>query len=66
MFFGPENICKAFVFGFTCSTFTTHLYLLFSVVTMDHNALIEPGNEFFIPASYKSPACSLSYVITAP
>jgi hypothetical protein len=24
---GPENICKAFFFfGFTCSTFTTHLY----------------------------------------
>jgi hypothetical protein len=45
-----ENICicKHFIFGFTCSTFATHLYLLFNIVTMDCNALSEPGNEFFL------------------
>jgi hypothetical protein len=45
----PEKICKAFFFfGLTCSTFTTHIYLLFNIVTMAHNALTEPGNEFFL------------------
>jgi hypothetical protein len=36
---------------FTCSTFTTHLYLLFIIITKDRNALSEPGNEIFISAS---------------
>jgi hypothetical protein len=43
-----QNICKALFFGFTCSTFTAHLYFLFSIVTMDRNALSEPGDEFFL------------------
>jgi hypothetical protein len=43
----PENICKAFFGGFTCSTFTAHLYLLFNVVAMDRNAFSEPGKEEF-------------------
>jgi hypothetical protein len=33
--------------GFICSTFTTHFYLFFNIVTMDRNALSEPGNESF-------------------
>jgi hypothetical protein len=45
----PENVCKAFFGeGVTCSTFTTHLYLLFNIVTMDRNVLSEPGNESFL------------------
>jgi hypothetical protein len=49
----PENVCKAFIvfFEFTCITFTTHLYLLFNIVTMDRNALSEPGSELFFYSS---------------
>jgi hypothetical protein len=43
----PENICKAF-FLFTYSTFTTHRYLLLNMLTIDRNALSEPGKEFFL------------------
>jgi hypothetical protein len=41
----PENTKHLL---FTCSTFTTHLYLLFNIVSMDRNALSEPGKEFFL------------------
>jgi hypothetical protein len=44
----PEDICKALACLFNCSTFTTHLYLLFNTLTMDRNAISEPGKEFFL------------------
>jgi hypothetical protein len=46
----PEYICNAFFYSLVA--LLQHLYLLFSIVTMDHNDLSKPGNNFFfIPAS---------------
>jgi hypothetical protein len=56
MYEGYLEVQKIFVkhFLFTCSTFTTHLYLLSNVVTMARNALGEPGNEFFYSSVVES------------